>query len=262
MTKHSPTRMVPIGDHVDLATLLALAESGTTTLFTREGVPVVAVGPAPGEALIARESTTVYAAGPTIDTPQPATALMRLIGGVAARSVLRIFLNEPDRPIHQREVARRAGLGLRSAQLALGRLESLGIIVSTRDGNRRYYRANRTRQFEDLRGLMGRELGIAGVVARALDGLADRIDRAFIFGSLAAGTDTLGSDIDLVVVGSVTQDALVVPLAAAQRELGREIDVAVYRSEDFARKHAEGNHFITAVLAGPHIDLIGGPDDA
>jgi len=263
MTKPVKVRTVPIGAALDVAALLAQAEAGTTLVFTREGVPVATLGPAHGDdAIVARETAPEYTAAPTVAGPQTATALMRLIGGAAARSVLGVFLKEPDLAVHQREIARRSGLGLRSAQLALQRLESLGLVVSTRDGNRRYYRANRDPRFEELRGLLGRELGIAGVIARALGSVAERIDRAFIFGSLAAGSDAIGSDIDLLVVGSVTQDELVGPLAAAQREVGREIDVVVYRPTDFAKKRDGDNHFIAAVLAGPRIDVIGGPDDA
>ena len=263
MTKTVNVRMVPIGTAFDISALLAQAEAGTTVVFTREGVPVASLGPALGDdAVLARETGPAYSVTPTVAEPQPATALMRLIGGAAARSVLGVFLKEPDLAVHQREIARRSGLGLRSAQLALQRLESLGLVVSTRDGNRRYYRANRAPRFEELRALLGRELGIPGVIAGALGPVADRIDRAFIFGSLAAGSDAIGSDIDLLVVGNVTQDELVAPLAAAQRELGREIDVAVYRPADFAEKRDGDNHFIAAVLAGPRIDVIGGPDDA
>jgi len=98
MTKS--TRTIPIDANVDLAGLLALAEAGTTTLLTRGGIPVVAVGPAPDDLPPARETVTAYAAGPAIAAAQPAPALTRLIGGQAARSVLRIFLNDPDQAIH------------------------------------------------------------------------------------------------------------------------------------------------------------------
>ncbi|MDP2182984.1 MAG: hypothetical protein Q8K99_10510 [Actinomycetota bacterium] len=55
---------------------------------------------------------------------------------------------------------------------------------------------------------------------------------------------------------------LVEPIAAPQRELGREIGVVSYRSDESAKKRDEGNHFVQSVLAGPHIDVIGGSDDA
>ena len=250
----------------DLTALLAEVERGVTVTLTRDGVPIAVVGPPSGDggaepAVVARETPATYSSGG--ESPaQPATAMLRLIGGVGARSVLGVFVREPQRATHQREIARRAGVGLRSAQLALERLESLGLIISERDGNRRYYRANRNERFEELRALLAPEFGLTDAILRALRPLDDRVERAFIFGSAAAGSDTVDSDVDLLVVGEVSRDELVVPIAEAQRELGREIDLVLYRSDDFRRKREMGNHYVTATLCGPRVDVIGGPDDA
>ena len=237
---------------------LADAEAGDTIVITRDGRPVATLAPVDETALGVREEAVAYGATPT----QPPTALLRLVGTAAARSVLGVFVMEPVRPIHQREVARRAGVALRSAQLALKRLESLGIIQSERDGNRRNYRANRTPRFEELRALLSPELGLAGVIARALAPFENRITRAFIFGSAASGEDKIGSDIDVLLVGTVASDELVEPIANAQRELGREIDLVTYTPWDFSSRIVAENHFLRATLGGPRIDLIGGPDDA
>ncbi len=236
---------------------LADVAAGMTIVVTRDGLPIATLAPAGQPVPLAREEAVAYQATPA----QPATALLRLIGTSAARSVLGVFVMEPARAIHQREVARRAGVGLRSAQLALGRLESLGLIKSERDGNRRNYCADRTSQFEELRGLLAPEFGITGVLIRALAPFASRITHAFIFGSAASGEDRVGSDIDVLVVGNVTGDELVSSIADAQRELGREIDLISYTPQDFSARIAAGNHFLTATLATPRIDLIGGRDD-
>lgn len=265
MTTHD-TRIVPVSAVPGLAVLLGEVEHGATVILTRGGLPVAVLGPPSREeeaelTTVANETPAVYASAKE-DRAQPATAMLRLIGGVASRSVLGVFVKEPHRAIHQREIARRAGVGLRSAQLALERLESLGLIVSERDGNRRNYRANRSGRFEELRGLLGREFGLADAIARSLESVGDRISRAFIFGSAAEGRDTVDSDVDLLVVGDVSRDDMVAPIAQAQRELGREIDLVLYRPADLIDKRSHGDHFVTAVLAGPRIDVIGGPDDA
>jgi len=237
---------------------LADVAAGTSIVITRDGVPIATLAPADCPVPLVREDAAAYQA----TRAQPATALLRLIGTSAARSVLGVFVMEPAGSIHQREIARRAGVGLRSAQLALERLESLGLITSERDGNRRNYRANRSSQFEELRALLAPEFGFAGVLIRALAPFSSRITHAFIFGSAASGEDKIGSDIDVLVVGSVASDELVGPIADAQRELGREIDLISYSPRDFAARIAAGNHFLTATLAAPRIDLIGSLDDA
>jgi len=270
MTKYAGRRTIAIEGVSDFAKLVGDAEAGATTVLTRGGVPVVVLspparidaGPHATVAEMACETAAAYAGRSSVTEALPATALLRLIDGSATRAVLGVFMREPDRAVHQREVARRAGVGLRSAQIALERLESLGLIGSERDGNRRYYRAERTPPFEELRALLSRDVGLPATVLRVLAGVSGRIVRAFIFGSVAAGSDTVSSDIDLLVVGDLSKDELVAPIAEAQRELGREIDVVLYRPSDFASKREQRNHFVAAVLAGPRIDLIGGPDDA
>jgi predicted nucleotidyltransferase len=265
MTKEAP-RYISVSDVTHLGELLAEVERGGTVVLTRDGLPVAVLGPPvpgidPGLPPIVLEAPAIYTAAPDSHA-QPATAMLRLVGGAAARSVLGVFVREPQRAIHQREIARRAGVGLRSAQLALERLESLGLVVSERDGNRRNYRANRTARFEALRGLLGREVGLTAAIAKALATLGDRVSWAFIFGSAAEGRDTVESDIDLVVVGDASRQELAGPIADAQRELVREIDLVLYTPKDLREKRAAGNHFVTAVIAGPRIDVIGGPDDA
>lgn len=253
-----------------LGAVLDAVQAGEEFVVTRHGVPLAVLGPLSEAAAVggrsepvARETAAVYGAAstPTV-ARQPQTALVRLVGSESVRGVLALFLREPDRTLYQRDIARRAGIGLRSAQLALDRLERLGLLTSARDGNRRYYRAVRTSRFEDLRALLSRELGVAEIITRHLSGLDARVEWAFIFGSVAAGDDTFDSDIDLVVVTEASDDALVSPIAEAQRELGRDIDLVTYRPEEFVGRRTEGNHFVRSILAQPRIDLIGGPDDA
>ena len=253
----------------NLSSVLDAVAEGRSFSVTRHGQPIAVLGPVGTSvghnesADLARESVASYGSASSNNTLSITdTALTRFIGSRAARNVLALFVRDPDAKLHQREVARRAGVGLRSAQLALGHLERAGLVSSARDGNRRYYRAKRTARFEDLRSLLSREFGIAEVIARHLKQLEKRVELAFIFGSVAEGDDTVESDIDLLVVADATDDELVAPIAEAQRELGREIDLVTYRPAEFAERRAAGNHFIAAVLAGPRIDVVGDSDDA
>jgi prevent-host-death family protein len=253
----------------NLSAILEEARAGREFTVTRHGVPVAALGPprkAPAEADLAaavRENAAAYEpAGVPAALKEPETALVRLLGSDSVRRILSLFLRDPDATFYQREIARRSQTGLRSAQLALDRLERLGLVASTRDGNRRYYRAVRSPRFEEIRGVFSRDLGIVGVIAHHLAGLDKPVELAFIFGSIAAGDDTVSSDIDLLVVTEASDDELVRPIAEAQRELGRQIDLVSYRPEEFAKRRSEGNHFIRATLAQPRIDVVGRLDDA
>jgi len=269
MTKDDETRCVTASELAgSLSALLDDVEAGETITITRRGIPIAVLSPVPNKAraraeetLVASEEPASYLAVATSRALRPpATALSRLIATPSTREVMSVFLMEPAAVLHQREIARRAHVGLRSAQIALARLEELGLLASKRNGNRLYYRALRTERFEGVRALVSRELGFTEVIARHLGELRKPVTWAFVFGSAATGADRLGSDIDLLVVSDASDDALVEPIAEAQRELGREIDLVSYRPAEFERKRIEGNHFLMAVLAQPRIDLIGGGD--
>ncbi len=56
--------------------------------------------------------------------------------------VLRLLFADPAAELHLRELTRRSGLALGTIQTELTKLATTQLVVSERDGNRRYYRAN------------------------------------------------------------------------------------------------------------------------
>jgi predicted nucleotidyltransferase len=151
-----------------------------------------------------------------------------------------------------------AGTGLYAVQRELVRLEKAGLVIRTPRGNRVYYRANRSHPaFEDLKRVILKTIGLGDALRAALAPLADRVRVAFIYGSLARGEETAGSDIDLLLVGDLTLREASAVLGPAGRDLGREFNATVYPPEEFRTKAREGHHFISAVLKGEKIYLIG-----
>jgi len=241
-----------------MARILAdVKQQGESFEIVERGRVVAVLGPPSNETTSVAEEGGVYLAA----SPPTDTAVTRLLGTSSTRDVLAVFMLEPAARIHQREIARRAGVGLRSAQIALGRLESAGLLVSSRDGNRRYYQANRTARFEELRAVLSKEFGLGRLLREALEPFAERIERAFLFGSTATGTDRVDSDVDLVIVGDVKGDALAPVLASVERQIGRDIDLLLYRPEQFNDRLAHERHFASSVVNAPHIDIIGQPND-
>lgn len=58
--------------------------------------------------------------------------------------VLRLLFVGDERAMHLRELARKAGVAVRTMQQEVAKLERAGLIESTRDGNRLVLRANRS----------------------------------------------------------------------------------------------------------------------
>lgn len=177
--------------------------------------------------------------------------------GTLAR-LLTTFLTRPEAALYQKELADGAGTGLYAVQRELARLERAGLVVRTPRGNRVYYRANRSHPaFEDLKRVILKTMGLGDALRAALTPLADRVRVAFIYGSLARGDETAGSDIDLLLVGDLTLREASAILGPVGRDLGREFNATVYPPEEFRTKAREGHHFISEVLRGKKIFLIG-----
>jgi hypothetical protein len=121
-----------------------------------------------------------------------------------------------------------------------------------------YFHANRECPiFDELRGPVRKTFGGSGVLKDALKALETRIEIAFIFGSITTGSEASASDVDLMAVENVSFMDVVSAISGAQRELGREVNPSVYSAGEFCRKLAEGRQFVTRVMAGPRIFLIG-----
>jgi predicted nucleotidyltransferase len=75
-------------------------------------------------------------------------------------------------------------------------------LLREQQGNQVLYQANRSCPlYPELASIFRKTLGVASIFEGSLEGLKDQIEFAFIFGSMAAGTQNQFSDIDLLVLG-------------------------------------------------------------
>jgi uncharacterized protein len=179
--------------------------------------------------------------------------------GQTRRRILALLFGRPDERFYQRRIIQTVGLGSGAVQRDLERLWLSGILTRTVEGRQIYFQANRRCPvFAELHRIVRKTLGAAQAIKEALESIARRIRVAFVYGSVAAGTETSASDVDVMVVGdSLSLTDVVSAIAEAQRELGREINPSVYPTAEFCRKLAEGQHFVSSVVAGKKIFLIG-----
>ncbi len=174
--------------------------------------------------------------------------------------VLRLLFADPAAELHLRELTRRSGLTLGTLQTELAKLLAADLVTSSRDGNRRYYRANAAHPlFPDLQQLVLKTSGLREVVAEALRGVKN-IEVAFVFGSLATGPGKAASDIDLLVIGDAGLRTLAPRLRPAAERLGREINTVTMSAAEFA-KGRKKNPFLVDVLAKEKLFVKGGPDE-
>ena len=177
------------------------------------------------------------------------------------RKVLGLLLMRPEQQIHLRELARVIGAAPGTLKKELDALCEAGLLRAERVGNQVRFCANTAHPvFPELQALIRKTIGLADALRLSLAPLAGRIDAAFVFGSMASGTESAGSDIDLMVVGDAGFAEVVDATYAAQATLGREINPKVMSASEWQAKKAESNAFLQNVLNKPRIMLIGDAD--
>lgn len=177
------------------------------------------------------------------------------------RKVLGLLLMRPEQQIHLRELARVIGAAPGTLKKELDALCEAGLLRAERVGNQVRFCANTAHPvFPELQALIRKTIGLADALRLSLAPLAGRIDAAFVFGSMASGTESAGSDIDLMVVGDAGFAEIVDVTYAAQATLGREINPKVMSASEWQTKNAERNAFLQDVLNKPRIMLIGDAD--
>jgi predicted nucleotidyltransferase len=188
--------------------------------------------------------------------------LASLLFGAYRREVLALLLLHPESSLHVREIARATGKIPGTLLRELNQLADAGILLRKPVGNQVHFQANPACPiYEELRGILKKTSGLAGVLREALEPLAHRIKAAFVYGSLARGDERAGSDVDVMIVGDPKLADVVHALSPAQDALRREINPNVYRPAEFGAKLADGESFLRQVMEDRKIYLIGSEDD-
>lgn len=164
-----------------------------------------------------------------------------------------LFLH-PERSYSASELIALSGAGKGAGQNQIDKLARAGVVTEERVGNQRRLRVNQEFPlYKELRSLCVKSFGVAEVLADALTPFANRIQRAFVFGSVAKETDRSSSDIDLLVVGDVRLLDVNRALAAAESHVGRSISLHLYAPAEWAQ--AQEDRVIKSILSGPLIEV-------
>jgi len=178
------------------------------------------------------------------------------------RVLARLF-GEQGRAYTVSELIQSTGAGSGAVQRELARLAGSGLLSVEPIGNQKRYRANPDSPiYAELTAIVHKTFGLADPLRRALAPLAKRTTAAFVFGSHAKRSDTVGSDIDLMLVSdSLTYPDVMLALQPLSDRIGRQINPTIYTPAELRKRIAARSSFITRVLQQPRLWLIGGEDD-
>ncbi|MFT5133473.1 MAG: putative nucleotidyltransferase [Gammaproteobacteria bacterium] len=174
------------------------------------------------------------------------------------QKVLGLLYSQPERSFYLKEILRLTGMGVATIKRELDRMLAAGILRMTVLGNQHHYQADADCPiYEALLEIVKLTFGVSDVISKALTPLHFKIKWAFIYGSLASGKETSGSDIDLIIIGDVGFSEVVTALYSTQLTLARDINPRIYNKEEWTHMLNSSDAFIKNVLANPVINVIG-----
>lgn len=192
-----------------------------------------------------------------------ATGLAEVLFTPVQQRVLGLLFGQPERRFQSAELIRLAGSGTGAAHRLLMRLEATGLVTTERVGNQKHYQANAgSPVFAELAGLVRKTVGLVVPLQAALAPLARKTAAAFVYGSIAKGTDTAKSDVDLMVIADkLDYGQVFAALKDAEAALARPVNPNLMTRAEWRRKRAEADSFAARVAAQPRIFVLGSDDE-
>jgi len=168
------------------------------------------------------------------------------------RQVLAVLFLRPDEKFHVRELERMTRVSAGSLHRELKAMAESGLLLREKLGNQVFYRANADCTiYEELAAIFRKTMGLTSLIQEALSDLGDRIKVAFVFGSMASGHQTAGSDLDVCILGEVSLLEVVKALSRVQETLQREVNPVVMTPKKFSDLSRKKDRFVTRVLSEP-----------
>jgi len=186
--------------------------------------------------------------------------LAEILSSKIRAEIFRLLFGINDNALYMRDIERRSGFAIGTIQGELKKLSNLDLVFKKIDGNRTYYSANKNHPlYEDIHNLVLKTTGLVDVLRNALN--TEKIKFAFVFGSFARGEENAESDIDLMVIGNLGLRDVTRLLSDTEGKILREINPHVYSENEFSKKYKQQDHFVSQVVAGPKIFIIGREDE-
>jgi predicted nucleotidyltransferase len=192
-----------------------------------------------------------------------AISLSNALFSKVQQRVLALIFGQPGRSFYMSEIVRHVHSGTGAVERELSRLQRSGLVSVERIGNQKHYQANhRSPIFAELQSIVIKTVAVIEPIEKSLEPYVDRIKAAFVYGSVAKGTDTASSDIDLMVIGDeLNYSKLYTALQNVEDALHRKVSPTFLSSKDWGRKASEKNSFVNKISVLPKIFVFGSEKD-
>jgi len=171
------------------------------------------------------------------------------------------FVTHPGERFYYQQLTKVLNSSRKSIQNELGRLEKAGLLSSQKEGNIRFYWINKDFVlYPEIKNIIFKTVGVGDELKKALAKIGN-IKSAFIYGSVAKNLEDARSDIDVMVIGDISEDSLHDAIMNAEAKLGREVNYTFYSPANWKKDIKAKKAFPSNVAREKKIFLIGTEDD-
>lgn len=175
--------------------------------------------------------------------------------------LLTIFLSNPEEIFYVRQLTRKAEEEINAVRRELRRMEERGLAAKEARGNRLYYHLRKDYPFyADLLSLISKTSGLGQVIIKNKNKLG-KIKFAMLSGKFARHKAHQKSDVDLLIIGEVNLPQLAAIVREYEAKIKIEVNYTVMSKEEFNFRKKRRDPFITAILLGSRIMLIGDEEE-
>lgn len=180
-----------------------------------------------------------------------------LITSKSRIKLLTVFLTQPYDMLHVRECVRRTGDEINAVRRELQFLEKHGVLLREQRANRVYYSLDKNYSFYfDLLSLGSKTIGLGAEVLKNRVKLG-KIKFAMFSGRFVRHIKKSPDDVDFMMVGTVVLPELAILVRNEEQRLGTEINYTAMSEEEFRFRKKRNDPFLSVILAGTRVMLIG-----
>lgn len=173
--------------------------------------------------------------------------------------ILKLLFLNTTKEFHLNDIARKTNLASPTVSKEMSNLVKTGLVTRRNQGNLSFYTINKNSIiFDEMKKIFLKYEIFSELLSKELS--KEKIKYALIYGSFAKGTEKEESDIDLLVVGDVTESYLLNTIPKIERKTGREINFILWTEKEFREKVKKHIPLVKEISKTPVIMIIGDKD--
>jgi predicted nucleotidyltransferase len=185
----------------------------------------------------------------------------KLFGSKTRVALLAKLVMNPDKSFYLRELSRELKIPYSMLYKEEKNLASLGMVTEEKKGKITLVSMNKNLPYlAELKNLIIKTVGLGDLLRNLFSGFG-KIRYALVFGSFASGEESGSSDVDLLIVGSISEEKILSVVSRVEKEVAREINYLLWNEEEFRKRVKHKHHLLREIANKPVIMLVGEEDE-